>query len=81
MSQENVRFFAFDAHGAAELGSAYLDRSSKGGIHAQVDRRRDSRRARLALLPIPASASFDHHFTVFEKLSFKPTPNGFRVRE
>jgi hypothetical protein len=36
----------------------------------------------LALLPIPASASFDHHFTVFEKESFNPLPNGnaFRFR-
>jgi hypothetical protein len=29
----------------------------------------------LALLAIPASASFDHHFRVFEKASFNPTPN------
>jgi hypothetical protein len=36
----------------------------------------------LALLPIQASASFDHHFTVFEKESFHPLPNGneFRIR-
>ena len=36
----------------------------------------------LALLAIPASASFDHHFTVFEKEVFKPNANetafGFR---
>jgi hypothetical protein len=36
----------------------------------------------MALLPIPASASFDHHFTVFEKAHFNPNPNetAFRVR-
>jgi hypothetical protein len=36
----------------------------------------------LALLAIPASASFDHHFTVFEKASYKPSPNenAFRFR-
>ena len=35
-----------------------------------------------ALLPIAASASFDRHFTVFEKAVFKPRPNGnaFRFR-
>ena len=27
------------------------------------------------LLAIPASASFDHHFRVFEKASFNPTPS------
>jgi hypothetical protein len=36
----------------------------------------------LALLAIPASASFDHHFTVLEKDVFKPNPNetAFRFR-
>jgi hypothetical protein len=36
----------------------------------------------LALLPISASASFDHRFTVFEKASFNPNPNetAFRFR-
>ena len=36
----------------------------------------------MALLPIAASASFDHHFTVFEKAVFKPRPNesAFRYR-
>src|ERR671937_551261 len=36
----------------------------------------------LALLPIPASASFDHHFTVLEKDVFKPNANetAFRFR-
>jgi len=36
----------------------------------------------LALLPIPASASFDHHFTVVEKDVFHPNPNetAFRFR-
>ena len=36
----------------------------------------------LALLAIPASASFDHHFTVLEKASFKPFSNetAFRFR-
>jgi hypothetical protein len=36
----------------------------------------------LALLPIPASASFDHHFTVLEKDVFNPNPNetAFRFR-
>jgi hypothetical protein len=36
----------------------------------------------LALLPIPASAAFDHHFTVFEKESFQPllSGNAFRFR-
>jgi hypothetical protein len=29
----------------------------------------------LALVAIPASASFDRHFRVFEKASFNPTPN------
>jgi hypothetical protein len=29
----------------------------------------------LVLFAIPASASFDHHFKVFEKASFNPTPN------
>jgi hypothetical protein len=29
----------------------------------------------IALLAVPASASFDHHFKVFEKASFNPTPN------
>jgi hypothetical protein len=29
----------------------------------------------IALLAIPASASFDHHFKVFEKASFNPTSN------
>jgi hypothetical protein len=35
-----------------------------------------------ALLPIPASASFDHHFTVLEKAVFNPNPNetAFRFR-
>jgi hypothetical protein len=36
----------------------------------------------LALLAIPASASFDHHFTVFEKARFNPNPSetAFRIR-
>ena len=35
----------------------------------------------LALLPIQASASFDHHFTVFERESFNHNPNDtFRFR-
>jgi hypothetical protein len=34
----------------------------------------------LALFAIPASASFDHHFSVFEKLSFKELPNGHAFR-
>ena len=34
----------------------------------------------LALLATPASASFDHHFRVFEKLSFHEIDNGFRYR-
>jgi hypothetical protein len=36
----------------------------------------------VALLPIPASASFDHHFTVLEKVSFQPFSNetAFRFR-
>jgi hypothetical protein len=29
----------------------------------------------IALFAIPASASFDHHFKVFEKASFNPTSN------
>jgi len=32
----------------------------------------------VAMLAIPASASFDHHFRVFEKLSFHEIDNGFR---
>jgi hypothetical protein len=34
----------------------------------------------VALIAIPASASFDHHFTVWEKASFHPTADGFRFR-
>jgi hypothetical protein len=36
----------------------------------------------MALLPIAASASFDHHFTVLEKAVFNPNPNetAFRFR-
>jgi hypothetical protein len=34
----------------------------------------------LALLAIPASASFDHHFRVFEKARFHPLPGGEAFR-
>jgi hypothetical protein len=34
----------------------------------------------VGLLATPASASFDHHFRVFEKLSFHEIDNGFRYR-
>jgi hypothetical protein len=35
-----------------------------------------------ALLAVPASASFDHHFSVIsKKTSFRETPNGFRFRD
>jgi hypothetical protein len=34
------------------------------------------------LLAVPASASFDHHFTVISKeTSFRDTPNGFRFKD